>query len=86
MHCHKCQHHFCWVCRGDFDHKTYSHSCGRFEDDKDTKGARHSLERYLHYYNRYKGHEDSRKKEEKTKESIKQKMVSVHHLNYNKMQ
>ena len=82
MHCHKCQHHFCWVCLNDFNHQTYQHSCGRFEE-KSTEGARVSLERYLHYYNRYKAHEDSRKREEKTRDSIKKKMVEMFELRPN---
>lgn len=76
MHCQKCQHHWCWVCRKDFDHKTYSHSCGKFEEDSNKEHARQSLERYLHYYNRYKAHEDSRNRETKTRDTIKEKMVS----------
>ncbi|EFC43615.1 predicted protein [Naegleria gruberi] len=82
MHCHKCQHHFCWVCLCDFNHTTYQHSCGRFEE-KNTENARVSLERYLHYYNRYKAHEDSRTREEKTREVIKKKMVEMFELRPN---
>ncbi|KAF0978620.1 hypothetical protein FDP41_002440 [Naegleria fowleri] len=83
MHCQKCQHHWCWVCRKDFDHKTYSHSCGKFEEDSNKEHARQSLERYLHYYNRYKAHEDSRNRETKTRDTIKEKMREMFSLRPN---
>jgi len=72
-----CGHHFCWVCSGDFDYKTYSHSCGRYQEDDSTESARKSLEKYLHYYNHWKAHSDSRKLEKDTRESIKEKVHAM---------
>jgi ariadne-1 len=39
--------------------------------------ARSLLERYMHYYTRYKGHEDSRSKEKKTRDDIKRKITEI---------
>ena len=68
MTCRKCKHEFCWVCMGPWsEHGTSWYNCGRFDeksgaDARDSQAkSRHSLERYLHYYNRYANHEQSGK-------------------------
>lgn len=66
MTCRKCKYEFCWVCMGVWsDHGQSWYNCNRFEE-KDSTAARDnqaksraSLERYLHYYNRYANHEQS---------------------------
>ncbi|KAI9798803.1 MAG: hypothetical protein M1825_004976 [Sarcosagium campestre] len=68
MTCRKCKHEFCWMCMGLWsEHGTSWYSCNRFEEksgfearDAQAK-SRQSLERYLHYYNRYANHEQSAK-------------------------
>ncbi|CAG7854728.1 E3 ubiquitin-protein ligase dbl4 {ECO:0000250/UniProtKB:P36113, ECO:0000305} {ECO:0000250/UniProtKB:P36113}; AltName: Full=DNA-break-localizing protein 4 {ECO:0000303/PubMed:23628481}; AltName: Full=Histone E3 ligase 1 {ECO:0000250/UniProtKB:P36113} [Serendipita indica DSM 11827] len=68
MTCKKCKHEFCWVCMGPWsDHGTQWYSCNRYDDkaaiearDAQSK-SRISLERYLHYYNRWANHEQSAK-------------------------
>ncbi|CCU75817.1 RING finger protein [Blumeria hordei DH14] len=68
MTCRKCGHEFCWMCMGLWsEHGTSWYNCNRFEEksgsearDVQTK-SRVSLERYLHYYNRYSNHEQSAK-------------------------
>lgn len=77
--------HFCWVCNGPFDHKTYSHACGRFKEDSKTgtDDARTSLKRYLHYYERFKVHEDSRKKEKSTRKNINDKIADLYSMKPN---
>nr|OQO24589.1 hypothetical protein B0A51_09000 [Rachicladosporium sp. CCFEE 5018] len=68
MTCRKCKHEFCWMCMGVWsEHGTSWYNCNRFEE-KSGVGARdaqaksrQSLERYLHYYNRYANHEQSAK-------------------------
>ncbi|KIM83428.1 hypothetical protein PILCRDRAFT_783776 [Piloderma croceum F 1598] len=68
MTCKKCKHEFCWVCMGPWiEHGTAWYSCNRY-DEKDGVDARDaqsksraSLERYLHYYNRWANHEQSAK-------------------------
>ncbi|KAJ3060755.1 hypothetical protein HDU98_003328, partial [Podochytrium sp. JEL0797] len=52
LHCRKCNHHFCWVCMGDFP-LNYKHSCALWEtveiDTNDTKAqAKTALQRYIH--------------------------------------
>ncbi|EGE08443.1 IBR domain-containing protein [Trichophyton equinum CBS 127.97] len=68
MTCRKCKHEFCWMCLGPWsEHGTSWYNCNRFEekgssDARDTQTrSRQSLERYLHYYNRFANHEQSAK-------------------------
>lgn len=68
MTCKKCKHEFCWVCMGPWtEHGTQWYSCNRYEekagiDARDQQSqSRASLERYLHYYNRWANHEQSSK-------------------------
>lgn len=68
MTCRKCKHEFCWMCMGPWqEHGTSWYNCNRFEEKSGTDArdaqakSRHSLERYLHYYNRYANHEQSAK-------------------------
>ncbi|KAF2487272.1 hypothetical protein BDY17DRAFT_288637 [Neohortaea acidophila] len=66
MTCRKCRHEFCWMCMGVWsEHGTSWYNCNRYEeksglDARDAQArSRQSLERYLHYYNRYANHEQS---------------------------
>lgn len=68
MTCRKCRHEFCWVCMGVWsEHGTSWYNCNRFEERSGSEArdaqakSRQSLERYLHYYNRYANHEQSAK-------------------------
>ncbi|KAJ7050024.1 hypothetical protein C8F01DRAFT_1060712 [Mycena amicta] len=68
MTCKKCKHEFCWVCMGPWsEHGTAWYSCNRFDEEagvnaRDAQSrSRASLERYLHYYNRWSNHEQSAK-------------------------
>ncbi|KAF7846522.1 hypothetical protein BT93_L4202 [Corymbia citriodora subsp. variegata] len=68
MTCRKCKHEFCWMCMGVWsEHGTSWYNCNRYEeksghDARDAQAkSRASLERYLHYYNRYANHEQSAK-------------------------
>lgn len=83
-----CGHHWCWLCNGHF--ADYQHSCGRYKTptysvdanstdvkrDENIKvsNARAMLERYMHYFTRFKVHEDSRAKEKNTRDAIREKM------------
>ncbi|XP_074577316.1 putative E3 ubiquitin-protein ligase ARI2 [Curcuma longa] len=78
-----CGQAFCWLCGGATGREhTWStiagHSCGRFEEDqtKKTERAKHDLQRYAHYYSRYKTHTDSLKQESKLTETI-QRNISI---------
>ncbi|KAG0010814.1 hypothetical protein BGZ81_002551 [Podila clonocystis] len=68
MTCRKCKYEFCWVCMGPWsEHGTSWYNCNRFEESSSTDArdqqakSRASLERYLHYYNRFANHEHSAK-------------------------
>ncbi|KAF7319644.1 RBR-type E3 ubiquitin transferase [Mycena chlorophos] len=68
MTCKKCKNEFCWVCMGPWsEHGTAYYSCNRYDekggvDARDAQSrSRASLERYLHYYNRWANHEQSAK-------------------------
>ncbi|KAH8827465.1 hypothetical protein DL96DRAFT_1606759 [Flagelloscypha sp. PMI_526] len=68
MTCKKCKYEFCWVCMGPWsEHGTAWYTCNRFDEksgvearDSQSK-SRASLERYLHYFNRWANHEQSAK-------------------------
>jgi ariadne-1 len=84
MTCRKCKHEFCWMCMGLWsEHGTSWYNCNRFEEksgldarDAQTK-SRHSLERYLHYYNRYANHEQSAKLDKDIYIKTEKKMTSL---------
>uniref|UniRef100_A0A2N9J2Z0 Ariadne domain-containing protein n=1 Tax=Fagus sylvatica TaxID=28930 RepID=A0A2N9J2Z0_FAGSY len=72
-----------WLCGGATgrDHTWSSingHSCGRFKAEREKKSERAKRDhyRYMHYFNRYRAHTDSFKKESKLKEII-QERVSI---------
>ncbi|XVF36177.1 hypothetical protein REPUB_Repub19eG0035500 [Reevesia pubescens] len=76
-----CGQSFCWLCGSATGKEhTYNsitgHSCGRYKNDLEKKSelARHYLERYIHYHNRYKAHIDSFKLEFKLKEAMMEKI------------
>jgi ariadne-1 len=72
----KCGHHFCYVCLGDFDSKSYQHNCVKFTDDQSKSDS--VLKRYMYYYDRFKIHEDSRKKEGQVRINITKKMQEMY--------
>lgn len=68
MTCRKCRNEFCWMCMGVWsEHGTSWYNCNRYEEKSGSEArdaqakSRQSLERYLHYYNRYANHEQSAK-------------------------
>ncbi|THH12787.1 hypothetical protein EW146_g7372 [Bondarzewia mesenterica] len=68
MTCKKCKYEFCWVCMGPWiEHGTAWYSCNRYDEKAGVEArdaqsrSRASLERYLHYYNRWANHEQSAK-------------------------
>ena len=62
-------------------HGTSWYNCNRFDEKKEGKDAnsksRASLERYLHYYNRYANHEQSAKLEKETYARIERRMEEI---------
>ncbi|KAI5363979.1 Putative Zinc finger, RING-type, IBR domain, Zinc finger, RING/FYVE/PHD-type, TRIAD [Septoria linicola] len=81
MTCRKCRNEFCWMCMGIWsEHGTSWYNCNRFEEKSGTDArdaqakSRQSLERYLHYYNRYANHEQSAKLDKNIFEKTEKKM------------
>jgi len=84
MTCRKCKHEFCWMCMGVWsEHGTSWYNCNRFEeksgnDARDAQAkSRQSLERYLHYYNRFANHEQSAKLEKDHAHKTEQMMMKL---------
>lgn len=84
MTCKKCRYEFCWVCHGPWaEHGSSWYNCNRYEeksseDARDTQNkSRQSLERYLHYYNRYFNHMRSIKLEREFYEKIETSMETM---------
>ena len=65
------------------EHGTSWYNCSRFEEKSGTEArdaqakSRHSLERYLHYYNRYANHEQSAKLDKDLYLKTEKKMTSL---------
>ncbi|KAK0384432.1 hypothetical protein NLU13_8518 [Sarocladium strictum] len=84
MTCRKCKYEFCWMCMGLWsEHGTSWYNCSRFEEKSGTDArdaqakSRTSLERYLHYYNRYANHEQSAKLDRDIAAKTEKKMVQL---------
>lgn len=84
MTCRKCRYEFCWVCMGVWsDHGQSWYNCNRFEEKESTAArdnqakSRASLERYLHYYNRYANHEQSAKLDRELYNRTESKMAQL---------
>ncbi|KAI9787600.1 MAG: hypothetical protein M1839_000131 [Geoglossum umbratile] len=84
MTCRKCKHEFCWICMGPWsEHGTSWYNCNRFEEKSGSEArdaqakSRQSLERYLHYYNRYANHEQSAKLDKDLYLKTEKKMTSL---------
>lgn len=84
MTCRKCKYEFCWICMGLWsEHGTSWYNCNRFEEKSGSDGrdaqarSRQSLERYLHYYNRYANHEQSAKLDKDLYQKTQKKMMNL---------
>lgn len=76
MTCSQCRHEFCWLCNGcwkEHGERTGGfYACNKFETskkkgiyDEETarrENAKQSLERYMHYFERYDAHHKAREK------------------------
>ncbi|EIE88329.1 hypothetical protein RO3G_13040 [Rhizopus delemar RA 99-880] len=84
MTCRKCRYEFCWVCMGPWsEHGTSWYNCNRFDEKSSAEArdsqtqSRVSLERYLHYYNRYANHEHSAKLDQELYQKTEKKMEEM---------
>ncbi|KAI8988618.1 hypothetical protein BDF20DRAFT_953743 [Mycotypha africana] len=84
MTCRKCRYEFCWVCMGPWsEHGTSWYTCNRYDEKSSAEArdnqtqSRASLERYLHYYNRYANHEQSAKLDQDLYQKTEKKMEEL---------
>ncbi|CAB95997.1 E3 ubiquitin-protein ligase dbl4 [Schizosaccharomyces pombe] len=84
MTCKKCKYEFCWVCLGPWtEHGNNWYTCNRYEEKSSTSArdsqskSRASLERYLHYYNRFANHEQSAKLDHELYEHTHKRMTQM---------
>lgn len=85
MTCKLCKHEFCWICSGDWsDHGQNTggfYKCNRYEGDKIDQSstaiqkAKAELDRYLHFYQRYHGHDHALKFASTQREGAERKML-----------
>lgn len=84
--CRKCQYEFCWICLGSWSaHGSSYWECNRYDPkeveavEKSKKKHKHSLSRYLHFYQRFAAHQMSMNGDYQTLNAIQ-----AHMLNYMK--
>ncbi|TKY85350.1 hypothetical protein EX895_005512 [Sporisorium graminicola] len=68
MTCRKCKYEWCWICAGPWtEHGNSWYNCNRYDEKSGAEArdsqakSRASLQRYLHYFNRFANHEQSAK-------------------------
>lgn len=95
MTCRACSFDFCWLCLGKWsDHGQSTggyYNCNKYEElkQKDKKlsaiekkrdEAKHELERYMFYFERFNNHDKSEKHARELKPVIKAKIELLHEL------
>lgn len=85
MSCKICRHEFCWICMGPWvDHSQTTggfYKCNRYDPEKPdgdvsvAQKAKAELDRYLHYYQRYHGHDQALKFANNQRDLAEKKMV-----------
>ena len=93
MTCRMCSHEFCWLCMGlwsEHGSKTGGYyNCNKYEEmkKKDSKfeseerkrnDAKHELEKYMFYFERYNNHDKSEKHARALRPIIKSKIELLH--------
>lgn len=90
-----CGHEFCWLCLGDWkDHGASTggyYNCNKYEkvkksdkklrkDEERRLKAKHDLDRYMHFFERFNSHNRSRKFAGKTMQDIQVKREILHEV------
>jgi len=91
MTCRSCQHHFCWICMGDWsEHGANTggyYKCNKFDpnadgnDQSDAAKAKRELNRYLHYYKRYHEHSQAQDFAKKSVKEVEARMILLQEQN-----
>ncbi|CAM9336419.1 unnamed protein product [Chrysoparadoxa australica] len=87
MTCRQCKEEFCWICLGNWaEHGANTggyYKCNRYDPnapdggDTDAAKAKAELDRYLHYYQRYHGHQQSQAYAEKQQDATEKRMIEL---------
>lgn len=85
MTCRMCKYDFCWICMGGWEEHGQNtggyYKCNKYDPsankDKNVEKAKAELDRYLHYYQRYHGHDSALKFASKQRENAEKKMVEL---------
>ncbi len=84
--CLQCKFQWCWVCDGDWATHSDHFRCNNYKPNKEAEDkrntAREELRKYIHYYTRYRNHDQSKKLDEgvlaKTRKRIAQEVQATH--------
>lgn len=78
MLCRKCGHELCWVCMCNWSEHRDSWRCNLFTLAADgANTSRSAMERYLHYYNRFRNHMQPAKLDEKLVADVRAHLQGV---------
>jgi ariadne-1 len=87
MTCKVCKYDFCWICCGDWQEHGQNtggyYKCNKYDPTKPVDGenaaskAKAELDRYLHYYKRYQGHDMSLKFASKQRDNAEKRMLEM---------
>lgn len=87
MHCNMCKFDFCWICLGKWaDHGANTggfYQCNKYDPnsgkkhEEDISQAKRDLDRYIHYYKRYQGHDSALKFANKQREQAEARMTDL---------
>jgi ariadne-1 len=88
MNCKLCKHEFCWMCMQPWSEHGQNtggfYKCNKFEDvskaddeQSEAEKAKSELNRYLHYYQRYHGHDHSLKFAASQREAAERRMIET---------
>lgn len=91
MACPTCSHEFCWICMGDWvehgNHTGGYYKCNKYDPKKEKPGekkpgdkqdeAKADLDRYLHYYQRYHNHDQSKRFAQRQRVKTEERMTNL---------
>jgi ariadne-1 len=85
MNCKMCRFEFCWICMGDWAQHGQNtggyYKCNKYDPtvtaDSTVERAKAELDRYLHYYQRYHGHDSALKFASKQREEAEVRMTHL---------